>query len=59
MKTIAGFWGNVKLTTAVAALVLTSITITIIAYSGSGYFDMRRQSVTQAIEQQAANLQVA
>jgi methyl-accepting chemotaxis protein len=59
MKTIRGFWGNIKLTTAVAALVLTSITITIIAFSGSGYLDLRRQSITQAMSQQAANLQVA
>lgn len=42
MKTFAGFWGNIKLKTAVAALVLTSITITIIAFSGSGYLDLRR-----------------
>jgi methyl-accepting chemotaxis protein len=59
MKAIAGFWGNIKLTTAIAGLVLMSILITIVAYTASGYFDLRRQSVNQSIAQQAANLQVA
>ncbi|KRA44782.1 hypothetical protein ASD80_06490 [Devosia sp. Root635] len=52
-------WSNVKLTTAISGLVLTSIAVTIVAYSVSGYVDLRRQSVNQSIAQQQANLQVA
>jgi len=59
MKSTSGFWGNIKLTTATAGLVLMSIVVTIVAYSVSGYFDLRRQSVNQSIAQQDANLQVA
>ena len=59
MKAISGFWGNIKLTTAIAGLVLTSIVVTIVAYSVSGYLDLRRQSVNQSIDQQVSNLQVA
>ena len=59
MKTKSGFWGNIKLTTAIAGLVLMSIVVTIVAYSVNGYIDLRRQSVNQSIEQQGANLQVA
>ncbi|WDQ99917.1 methyl-accepting chemotaxis protein [Devosia sp. J2-20] len=59
MKAISGFWGNIKLTTAIAGLVLMSITVTIVAYSVNGYFDLRKQSVNQMIAQQDANLQVA
>jgi len=59
MRAIAGFWGNIKLTTAIAGLVLMSIVITIVAYTASGYLDLRRQSVNQSVAQQAANLQVA
>ena len=59
MKLISGYWGNIKLTTAVAGLVLLSIAVTIVAYSVNGYFDLRRQSVNQSIAQQVANMQVA
>ncbi|MGB3335896.1 MAG: methyl-accepting chemotaxis protein [Devosia sp.] len=59
MRAIAGFWGNIKLTTAIAGLVLMSIAVTIVAYSVSGYIDLRRQSVNQSVAQQAANLQLA
>ena len=59
MRAIARFWGNIKLTTAIAGLVLMSIAVTIVAYSVSGYIDLRRQSVNQGVAQQAANLQVA
>tara|TARA_R110002020_G_scaffold226907_4_gene437418 strand:- start:82 stop:2181 length:2100 start_codon:yes stop_codon:yes gene_type:complete len=59
MKANFGFWGNIKLTTAIAGLVLTSIAVTIIAFSASGYFNLRSQSVDQAVAQQDANLQVA
>ncbi|WP_171015701.1 methyl-accepting chemotaxis protein [Devosia sp. FKR38] len=59
MKAKSGFWGNIKLTTAIAGLVLGSIVVTITAYSVSGYLDLRRQAVQQSINQQVANLQVA
>ncbi|MGV8834312.1 MAG: methyl-accepting chemotaxis protein [Devosia sp.] len=59
MKVISGFWGSIKLTTAIAGLVLMSIVVTIVAYSVSGYVDLRRQSVNQSVIQQEANLQVA
>jgi len=59
MKAIAGFWGNIKLTTAIAGLVLMSIVVTIVAFSVSGYFNLRTQSVEQSIAQQVSNLQVA
>jgi methyl-accepting chemotaxis protein len=59
MRSVGRFWGNVKLTTAIAGLVLGSIAVTIVAYSVSGYLDLRRQSVNQSVAQQAANLQVA
>ncbi|MBU1335269.1 MAG: cache domain-containing protein [Alphaproteobacteria bacterium] len=47
------------MTTAIAGLVLMSIVVTIVAYTVSGYVDLRRQSVNQSVSQQAANLQVA
>ena len=59
MGSIRAFWGNIKLTTAIAGLVLISIAVTIVAYSVSGYLDLRRQSVNQSVAQQATNLQVA
>src|SRR5690554_5105751 len=59
MKTKSGFWGNIKLTTAIAGLVLTSIVVTIVAYTLSGYFALREQSINQSVVQQEANLQVA
>ena len=59
MRNISGFWGNIKLTTAIAGLVLMSIVVTIVAYSVSGYFNLRQQSVEQSIAQQISNLQVA
>ncbi|WP_193334390.1 methyl-accepting chemotaxis protein [Devosia beringensis] len=59
MKAISGFFGNIKLTTAIAGLVLTSIVVTIVAFSVSGYINLRQQSVEQSITQQVSNLQVA
>ncbi|WP_224703911.1 methyl-accepting chemotaxis protein [Devosia aquimaris] len=59
MRATSGFWGNIKLTTAIAGLVLGGIMVTIIAYSVSGYLDLRRQAIRQSVDQQVANLQVA
>uniref|UniRef100_UPI002FC938CD methyl-accepting chemotaxis protein n=1 Tax=Devosia sp. TaxID=1871048 RepID=UPI002FC938CD len=59
MRNSTGFWGNIRLTTAISGLVLMSIVVTIAAYTVSGYVDLRRQSVNQSVSQQAANLQVA
>ncbi|MHA6729603.1 methyl-accepting chemotaxis protein [Devosia sp. A369] len=59
MRSISDFWGNIKLTTAIAGLVLMSILVTIVAYSVNGYIDLRRQSINQSVAQQAANLQLA
>jgi methyl-accepting chemotaxis protein len=59
IRSILGFWGNIKLTTAISGLVLTSILVTVIAFAGGGYMDLRTQSVNQLINKQAADLQVA
>jgi methyl-accepting chemotaxis protein len=59
MRAKSSFWGNIKLTTAIAVLVLLSIVVTIIAYSVNGYLDLRRQAVNQSVSQQVTNVQVA
>jgi methyl-accepting chemotaxis protein len=51
--------GNIKLTTGIAALVLASVLITVLAYAASGYINLRRQSVEQGVAQQRADMKVA
>jgi methyl-accepting chemotaxis protein len=51
--------GSIKLTTAIAALVLGSIVITITAYSVSNYMGLHQQAVQQAQLQQRIDLKTA
>ncbi|WP_284393178.1 methyl-accepting chemotaxis protein [Devosia yakushimensis] len=50
---------NIRLTTAIAALVLTSIAVTVIAYTATVYIDLRGQATRQSIAKQESDLQVA
>ena len=50
---------HVRLTTAIAALMLISIGVTIAAYSVSTYLSLRSQAVGQAVAQQDADLKTA
>jgi methyl-accepting chemotaxis protein len=50
---------HVRLTTAIAALMLTSIGVTVVAYSASTYLSLRGQAVSQAVGQQVADLKTA
>ncbi|WP_297577753.1 methyl-accepting chemotaxis protein [Devosia sp.] len=50
---------HVRLTAAIAVLMLASIGVTVIAYSVSTYFSLRGQAVGQAIAQQDADLKTA
>ncbi len=58
MKILTG-WRHMRLTTAIAALMLTSIVVTIVAYSVSTYLSLRAQAVGQAVAQQGADLKTA
>ena len=58
MKLFSGL-KNIRLTTAIAALVLTSIAVTVIAYTATVYIDLRGQATRQSIAKQASDLQVA
>jgi methyl-accepting chemotaxis protein len=58
MKILTG-WRHMRMTTAIAALLLTSIMVTIVAYSASTYLSLRGQAVGQAIAQQDADLKTA
>ncbi|WP_375599147.1 methyl-accepting chemotaxis protein [Devosia sp. Naph2] len=58
MKFLTG-WRHMRMTTAIAALLLTSILVTIVAYSVSTYLSLRGQAVGQAIAQQEADLKTA
>ena len=58
MKFLTG-WRHMRMTTAIAALLLTSIMVTIVAYSVSTYLSLRGQAVGQAIAQQDADLKTA
>ena len=58
MKFLTG-WRHMRMTTAIAALLLTSIMVTILAYSASTYLSLRGQAVGQAIAQQHADLKTA
>jgi methyl-accepting chemotaxis protein len=50
---------NIKLTTAISALVLGSILVTIVAYSASNYTGLRQQALSQAQAQQRTDLKTA
>jgi len=50
---------SIKLTSAIAILVLGSITVTIGAYSVSNYMNMRKQALNQAQQQQRTDLKTA
>ncbi|MBJ3786305.1 methyl-accepting chemotaxis protein [Devosia sediminis] len=50
---------HVRLTTAIAVLLLISIGVTILAYSTSTYLSLRGQAVGQAVAQQDADLKTA
>jgi methyl-accepting chemotaxis protein len=58
MKIFSGL-RHVRLTTAIAALMLVSIGVTIVAYSVSTYLSLRGQAVGQAVAQQGADLKTA
>ena len=58
MKFLTG-WRHMRMTTAIAALLLTSIMVTIVAYSASTYLSLRGQAVGQAVAQQDADLKTA
>ena len=53
------FLNNIRLTAAIAGLMLASIGITIGAYSVSNYLSLRGQAVSQAIAQQSVDLKTA
>jgi methyl-accepting chemotaxis protein len=59
MRKFFGIFGNVKMTTAIAALVLMSIIGSIAAVSGAIYFSLHAQSITDSEAQQETNLAVA
>ena len=50
---------HVRLTTAIAALMLVSTAVTIAAYSVSTYLSLRGQALDQAVAQQSADLKTA
>jgi methyl-accepting chemotaxis protein len=50
---------HMRLTTAIAALMLVSIGVTIAAYSVSSYLSLRGQAIDQAVAQQSADLKTA
>ena len=57
-KLLAGF-GNIKMTTAIAALVLISIIGSIAAVSGAIYLNLHDRSIAESHVQQEANLAIA
>jgi methyl-accepting chemotaxis protein len=59
MKKITRFVGNVRMTTAIAVLVLVSIIGSIAAVSATLYFNLYAQSVAESRNQQRINVQVA
>jgi len=50
---------NIRLTAAIAGLVLASIGVTIVAYSVSNYLSLHAQAMQQAVVQQEADLKTA
>ena len=59
MRRIADFLGNIRMTTAIAALVLMSIVGSIAAVSGAIYLNLRERSIAEGELQQDTNLGVA
>nr|WP_233280853.1 methyl-accepting chemotaxis protein [Devosia oryziradicis] len=59
MRKFFGVFGNIRMTTAIAALVLVSIIGSIAAVSGAIYMSLHAQSITNSKAQQEANLAVA
>ncbi|WP_245895275.1 methyl-accepting chemotaxis protein [Devosia submarina] len=59
MRKFANFLGNIRMTTAIAALVLISIVGSIAAVSGAIYLNLRERSIAEGELQQDTNLGVA
>jgi methyl-accepting chemotaxis protein len=59
MKKLTGFFGNIRMTTAIAALVLVSIIGSIAAVSTTLYINLYARSVEDSRMQQRINVQVA
>ncbi|GLQ54245.1 hypothetical protein GCM10010862_15040 [Devosia nitrariae] len=59
MAKLARFFGNIRMTTAIAALVLISIIASIAAVSTTLYINLHASSVESSRNQQAINVQVA
>jgi methyl-accepting chemotaxis protein len=59
MRKLANFLGNIRMTTAIAALVLISIIGSITAVSGAIYLNLRERSIAEGKLQQDTNLGVA
>jgi len=59
MRTLMRFFGNVKMTAVIAALVLCSIVISIAAVSGVLYMNLHARSIKTSQAQQQANVGVA
>jgi methyl-accepting chemotaxis protein len=59
MRKFFGIFGNIKMTTAIAALVLVCIIGSIAAVSGAIYFSLHAQSIVESEAQQETNLAVA
>jgi len=59
MKKLGQIFGNIKMTTAIATLVITSIIGSIAVVSGAIYLNLHAQSVVDSELQQDANLAVA
>jgi methyl-accepting chemotaxis protein len=59
MRKFFKVFGNIRMTTAIAALVLISIIGSIAAVSGAIYLNLHAQSITDSKTQQETNLAVA
>ena len=59
MRKLFAVLGNIKMTTAIAALVLVAIIGSIAAVSGAIYMSLHAQSITDSEAQQETNLAVA
>ncbi|KRA44781.1 methyl-accepting chemotaxis protein [Devosia sp. Root635] len=59
MRKLFAVFGNIKMTTAIAALVLIAIIGSIAAVSGAIYMNLHAQSITDSKQQQQTNLAVA
>ena len=59
MRKLAAVFGNIRMTTAIAALVLVSIIGSIAAVSGAIYMNLHARSMADSTVQQGTNLAVA